>query len=53
MIYKVRHNTLSDYANLAFGKNLHHKEINAEGLTREILTHIMPFVAKNGKASSA
>lgn len=53
MIYKVRHNTLPDYANLAFDKNLHHTEINAKGLTTEILTHLMSFAAQNGKASSA
>lgn len=53
MISKVRQNRLSDYANLAFSKNLHHIEINAEGLTREILTQLMNLTAKHGKASSA
>lgn len=50
MISKVRHNILSDYANPAFGKNLHHIEINVEGLTREILTQLMNLAAKNAKA---
>lgn len=32
---------------------LHYVEINAEGLTREILTDLINLVAKKGRASSA
>lgn len=53
MVYKVKHNRLSDYTDLAFSRHLHHVEINAECLTREILKELINLVAKNGKASSA
>ena len=33
-------------------KNLHYVEVNAEGLTREILTDLINLVTKYGKASS-